>query len=257
VALLERKVTWLALAVIALSSALGAVFASSSSPPPTRDQRWRLDIAYVARELPLLRAGGLGNVSPAAWNAAAAKLEAQVPRLTDGQLAVGLAQLVAMLHDDQTQVEMRDPQFYPVVARWFGSGLYLVVVPPAGRTALGSRLLAVDGKPIAQVMASISSTIDYQDPALRADTELSYLRNPALLHWLGITSSTTNTVLSVEPASGGTQTIRVAPVSSWAGTARVPQPLYEQDGAVPVSHPGGGDAPGHWRPRQPRRDGAG
>ena len=37
-------------------------------------------------------------------DAAAARLEAEVPRLTDGQLIVGMARMVAMLHDDETQV---------------------------------------------------------------------------------------------------------------------------------------------------------
>jgi len=61
--------------------------------------RWREDIAYLASRLPQVRADGLGSVSRAAWDSAASQLEAVVPRLTDGQLLVGMARMVAMLHD--------------------------------------------------------------------------------------------------------------------------------------------------------------
>ncbi len=218
---------------MALGGVSGVVFAIRSSPPLTRDQRWQQDIAFTARELPRLRAGGLDNVSRAAWNAATARLEAKVPRLTDGQLTVGLARLVATLGDDETQVGIGDRQFYPVLARWFGGDLYVMKAPAADRALLGARLLALDGMPIAHVMARIGSTIGAEDPTLRADTELSYLRNPALLDWLGITSTTAGAVLSVEPAAGGVRTFRVVPVTSWDGAAQVPQPLYEQDQLAP------------------------
>jgi hypothetical protein len=234
VALLRRKVTRLVVAVLALGGVLAAVFAArSSSPPLTRDQRWQQDIAFAARELPQLRAGGLGNVSRAAWNAAAARLEERVPGLTDGQLTVGLARLVAMLSDDETRVEIGDRQFYPVLARWFGGGLYVVTAPAADRAVLGARPLALDGMPIARVMARIGATIGAEDPTVRTDTELGYLRNPALLDWLGVTGSTAGAVFSVESPGGRVRTIRVAPVSSWDGAAQVPQPLYEQDELAP------------------------
>jgi hypothetical protein len=38
-----------------------------------------------------VRKAGLGPVTPAAWHAAAARLEAAVPRLADGQIVTGLA----------------------------------------------------------------------------------------------------------------------------------------------------------------------
>ena len=45
-----------------------------------------------------------GAGEAAAGDAAAARLEAEVPRLTDGQVIVGMARMVAMLQDDETQV---------------------------------------------------------------------------------------------------------------------------------------------------------
>lgn len=71
---------------------------------PDRVQRWQRAIGYLARKLPIVRAAGLGGITSSAWNTAAARLMAAVPRLLDDQIIVGMAQLVAMLHDDETLV---------------------------------------------------------------------------------------------------------------------------------------------------------
>jgi hypothetical protein len=57
----------------------------------------------------------------------------------------------------------------------------------------------------------------------------------------------------------GTSSVHGRYITGSAGPSpdRAASGTLRRYGAVPVSHPGGGDAPGHWRPRQPRRDGAG
>jgi hypothetical protein len=57
---------------------------SGSLPLSPRDRYWQQDIAYLARELPKVHVNGLTGAGQHAWTAAAARLEAQVPKLTDG-----------------------------------------------------------------------------------------------------------------------------------------------------------------------------
>jgi hypothetical protein len=85
------------LAAVALGAVLAVTAGACSGPPPlsARDRNWRQDIAYLARELPAVRHARLGPVTPAAWHAAAARLEAAVPRLTGGQIVAGMARLLA------------------------------------------------------------------------------------------------------------------------------------------------------------------
>jgi hypothetical protein len=83
-----------------------------------------------------------------------------VPQLTDGQLLVGLASVVAMLHDDETYLQCPAEPCCPLDAQGFGRDLYLLTVPSADRTLLGAQLLAVDGHPIAQVMERIRSVTE-------------------------------------------------------------------------------------------------
>jgi hypothetical protein len=242
------------LAAIALGAMVGIAVGACSGPVPrpvlsARDQRWQRDIAYLARKLPAVRAAGLGGVSSSAWNAAAARLEAAVPGLTDGQIVVRLAQMVAMLHDDETHVNFPPGPLFGFNAWQIGGGEYLLAVPLADRPLLGARLLAIDGHPIAQVMARVGTAIDAEDPQLQADFVTGALYNGALLHWLGITASAVSAVLTLRTTAGTEETARMTVTGSgslsgplgWplyfiyqpSAQAHVPLALYEQQGAQP------------------------
>ena len=202
----------------------------------SRNQRWREDIAYLASELPAEHVGGLGQVRRPAWNAAAARLEAAVPRLTDGQLIVGMARMAAMLHDDETQVILPAGASFPFRTTWASARLYLVSVPPDERGLLGAQILAVGGQPITQVLSRIASVIDYQEPGFLQDDEAGYLRSfPPLLYWLGVTRSPDWAAFTVRAVSGARSVIRLSAVPHVraAALASVPQPLYLRDQGKP------------------------
>jgi hypothetical protein len=156
--------------------------------------------------------------------AAVRRLERQVPRLTDGQVIVGLARMVAMLGDDETQLILPPSAVYPFAARWIGNDVYLIGVPPADRWLLGARLVAVDGLPVREVLARLRAEIDYQDPGLARGWEVGwgvvspsrpgYLDDADLLHWLGVTRSATAAVFTVRTARGNLRTIRLTAARS-------------------------------------------
>src|SRR5262249_4463857 len=163
-------------------------------------------------KLPLVHVDGLTDVSRTAWVAAAHRLEQQVPRLTDGQVIVGMARMVAMLHDDETQLILPPSAIYPFEARWIDGGLYLIGVPAADRWLLGARLVAVDGHPMQQVVARLRAVIDYQDPGEAQGWEVGwdqigpsqpgYLNDANLLHWLAIARSADTAEFTVQTAGG-------------------------------------------------------
>jgi hypothetical protein len=79
----------------------------------------------------------------------------------------------ALLHDDETTLELGWPRIYPFRAVWLGPGLYLTMVPPTHRGLLGARLEAIDGHPVSEVIARLKPVIDYdkRDPGIARDTE--------------------------------------------------------------------------------------
>jgi hypothetical protein len=199
---------WLApLAVLVSVSALVTVLANGTELS-VRDRMWQRDIAYLARELPRVRIHGLSSARKPAWEAAASRLEAQVPQLSDGQLIVGMARMVAMLHDDETLLNLPPGPVYPLLAQWIGTRLYLIALPSIDRTDLGAELVAIDGHPIAQVLAQLRSVIDYQDAGVLRAGQATDLTNGKLLHWLGITSSPRSAAFTVRTAAGHTRTVR-------------------------------------------------
>lgn len=218
--------------------------ACSSCQAPARVQGWREDIAYLATRLPAVRKGGLGEVAPAAWRAAATRLEAEVPRLTDSEVIVGLARMIAMLHDDETRLDFPGGPVFHFDAQQFGGGLYLLAVPPQDRALLGAQLLAMDGHPIAQVLARAGTVIDAANPQLQSNSETGILDDGAILHALGITRSDDSAVLTVRTRAGLRETIRLTATGTglliWPrilaeqpGLAHAPLALYEQHATRP------------------------
>jgi hypothetical protein len=146
---------WLSAAAAGVAGAVTAAAllaggGSASSRPAgdsPRDQHWRQDIAYLARTLPRVHVRGVTGVSSRTWSAAATRLEAQVPRLTDGQVTLGVMRLVALLRDDETTVAgasglpfyLLGPRF-PLGLQWVGGQLYVIAAPPAHRALLGNQL---------------------------------------------------------------------------------------------------------------------
>ncbi len=240
-----RQPAVIAAAMAVAVAAAGAIVAVSSyqSPVPLRDQRWRRDIEVLARRLPQVHAAGLTHVTPAAWQAAAARLEARVPRLSDGQVLTGLAAMVALLHDDETQLLLPPSSLYPFAVRWVGTGLYVTLVPPADRSLLGARLIAVDGHPAAQVEARLRAVIDYQDPGTaRAwiagfDQSVGDLNDADLMGWLGLARSSSGVTITVQLAGGGQRRVWM-PAENLAdgpipAVATIPAAFYQQHATEP------------------------
>ncbi len=243
----RRPLVAAAVAVLVLAAGSAAVLAGRGPTLSARDRNWQQDVAFLARELPLVHAGGLTNVSGGAWMAAAGRLERQVPRLTDGQVVVGMARMVAMLRDDETRLVLPPSAIYPFAARWIGNGVYLIGVPAAERWLLGARLVAVDGHPIREVIAGLDTEIDYQDLAVARGWEVGwdllspsrpgYLNDASLLRWLGVTRSAVSAEFTVLTVPGSLRTIRLTAAGN-AGSralqlAYVPSPLYRRNAAEP------------------------
>ncbi len=239
------------LIVAALIFAAGSAVALASRGPrlTPRDLHWQQDVAYLARELPRVHVDGLTGTTRSAWEAAAARLQAQVPQRSDGQMVAGLAAIVAMLHDDETQLLLPSAPVYPFAATWVGSDLYLAALPAADRGLLGSRLVALDGRPIGAVLARLRAEIDYGDPGLARALEIGfdsistqnpgYLNDADLLYWLGLTHTPDRATFTVVTPAGRTHELPLVSYGPGGGTstlapvAYAPRPLYQQHAAAP------------------------
>ena len=227
------------MATAGLIAALVAALTPGSAAS-ARDRRWQQDIAYLARELPRVRIDGLGSIRKAAWEAAAARLSARVPRLSNGQLTVGLFRIVAMIHDDETAFDLPASRFYPLGVHWLGGHLYVLGVLSGDRDLLGAELVSIDRHPIGAVLSDLQPEIDYQDAGVLRYQEAQLVSDASLLYWLGVTRSPLSAAFTVRTVAGRLETVQLAarPVLASPGETHppvvtVPLPLYERDSASP------------------------
>lgn len=232
-------------AVALATAAVVAIVAATSykSPVPLRDQRWRRDIEVLARQLPQVHAAGLTQVTPAAWQQAAARLEARVPWLSNGQVLTGLAAMVALLHDDETQLLLPPSSLYPFAVQWVGTSLYVTLVPPADRGLLGARLIAVDGHRAAQVQARLRAVIDYQDRGTARAWIAGFaqsvgdLNDADLMRWLGLARSSSGVTITVQLVGGGLRRVWMPAADLADGpipaVATIPAAFYQQHPTEP------------------------
>jgi len=227
-----RRRPWVAalLAAVLVAGAAAVVLTAvlprpGPAPVPVRVRNWRADIAYLARELPREHIDGLTGASRATWDATAARLEAQVPRLTDGQVTVGLLRLIALLRDDETFLELQWHRAYPLVAFWLGNGLYLAFVPAAHRGLLGAELEAIDGHPVRKVLARLRPEVDFlpQDGGIAREAEASFVTQPDILHWLGLTRSAASATFTVRTTAGRAENVTLAAIFSDPAAIRGPK----------------------------------
>ena len=100
--------------------------------------------------------------------------------------------------------------FYPIATYEFADGVYVVAAP--GRPQLvGRRLLAIQGRPIADLLRLVDPLVTYDNPLSLAAHRSPYLVTAELLHGLGITQTTERATFSVD----GLADVELAPVTRW------------------------------------------
>ncbi len=130
----------------------------------------------------------------------------------DGYDSVGfwmqVSRAVALSGNGHTNVNADDPPFpgLPFGAWWFRDGLYIVKAAPAHARLLGARIDRIGTQGATQALGSVSPYIAGIERRIRAVSP-RYLRIPALLHRLGITSSDTEARLTLTLASGSTEEV--------------------------------------------------
>ena len=165
------------LAVAAVTFALAACGLAAAAPPETAS-----DVELYLTELERTHPNPYHAISKADYRAAADRLMARLPELDDDQLMVELLRLVALLGERDGHANMnplsdhrRVLHLYPLATYEFADGVYVVAAP--GRPQLvGHKLVAIDGKPIADVLRLVDPLVTYDNALSRASH-----RNPRCL----------------------------------------------------------------------------
>ncbi len=147
------------------------------------------DLSFVATQLPNLDPNFFSNLSPVEFQQAVNNLQASLGTLTDAQFYVGLAQLVALPGDAHTYLYLGNApgfQTLPLHLRWLADGVFVTSAGPEYTPALGSRLIAVGGLPVDDVIQRLGTVIPHENDQWLHYAAQTYLVQQQTLEGLGI-----------------------------------------------------------------------
>src|SRR3954453_11898328 len=236
----QRRISTLsggaALAAVVLSGSLdgctGGSRATGSQPGRGADRAagWRADIRQLVADATRLNPD-LDGATALRLTREADRLAAQAPQLDADQLMTGVMHLSTLIpatgRDGHTGVFVWGRGNRPVHSlplRWwfFRDGL-VVEDQLGGRDLVGARVVAVEGRPLAEVVRLVDPLVPHDNPTTVQLLRPRFLLTPEVLHGVGVLHRVGPVRLDLVTAAGDHRTVTVAPgpiarYNGWAGS---------------------------------------
>jgi tetratricopeptide (TPR) repeat protein len=185
----------------------------------SRDQGWRADLSFFARELKRRAHAPFAVVSEQDFDAAVADLARRVPELTDAQLIVGLYALLRPLGDGHARARPPEDRedlalALPVKFYLFPEGVFVTAAAPEYRGLLGARVLGYGGRPIHEVLAEINPLLPRDNDQQVASLGPEVLRWTPLTHAMGLAADPAQAALTVRYPDETTGEVTVRAVAA-------------------------------------------
>jgi hypothetical protein len=180
-------------ALAPLSLFLLVELAACAATPPTENltpAQWREDLQVLARELPERHMNAFHAVSKSSFESAVADLDRRIPMLDGDHVVVGMERIVRMIGDGHTGVRSFDDEdVLPLRLQRFGSDWRVVQATAGGQPALGARVVAIGGVPIAEAhRRMLEVTPSDESPELRDELADQRLTLGIFLHGMDLST---------------------------------------------------------------------
>jgi hypothetical protein len=177
-------------AIALVAAAQEALPLPATPPAEPRVQRWREDLAFLAKELPARHKNLYFQLPQEEFEAAVEELDETIARRSDDELVVEFMRLVASAGDGHTSVQPgRGPVAWtrlPIRLRKFSDGLRVVAIARGREAALGAEVSAVGGVPIDEAWRRVASIVAHENESALAAFTPGDFEVPFLLHGLGL-----------------------------------------------------------------------
>lgn len=178
-----------------LAAATWAGIAQAASLDPAR---WRGDPHFLVAAVDSIHPRPYRLHSRAQWDSAAAALETRLPSLPYDQAVAGFSELLALLGDGHSRlnfIQLQDhgqpriepppgPGFdsiYPIDCQVFADGLRIVRATKAHADLLGARVLAINNRPMSDVVAAFTPMTSADNPMWVLNVLPAYLKSPGYM----------------------------------------------------------------------------
>ncbi|MBI4749452.1 MAG: peptidase S41 [Acidobacteria bacterium] len=212
-------------------------FGQTASPPAlSRDEQWRQDVQFLAKELPARHKNLFFHLKKADFNRSIQQLDKTLPKLSDDEIKVELMRIVASVNDAHTDFNPQFKKVLPLAHLWFKDGLYLLRSPAEHQALLGCKLIRIGNTPIDQAFKLVKPLISYENDQWLLTESPQYLMNPGILKVLKIIPDDIRASLTYQDRQGQTHTVEINSVEKLDGISWVqaldPEkrgaPLYRQ-----------------------------
>jgi hypothetical protein len=172
-----------------------------------RDAGWQFDLRFFAQEVRRRAVDPFGVIREEDYDSAVGWLERHLPELSDARILLELDRLLVPLRDGHAYVAPAPNRTellaaLPLAFYRFQEGTFVIAVSEAYADLVGYELTAIDGTPITEVSERLWSTICRDNEQWPNELLPFRLREPALLHAMGMAAAADRLVLTVRDGDG-------------------------------------------------------
>jgi tetratricopeptide (TPR) repeat protein len=184
----------------------------------TRDEGWRYDLRFLAREIKRRAYAPFAIISEEEFDRRVAALHRDIPDLTDAQLWAGMMKLVRHLDDGHARVlppkDDKDlSRILPLDLFVFPEGVFVIAAGPGYEHLLGARVEKIGSHTVEEAAAVLDPVIMRDNDQQVTFMTAFLFRYTALLHALGIADDPGKATLTVAYPDGarGEATLTAVP----------------------------------------------
>lgn len=203
-------------AIICVSIIAGAAWTRQTRSRPIdslTSEEWAADLDFLISELPKKHKNLYFKLSEERFQKMAEELRREIPSLTREQIQVGFKKILAAVGDAHTDTYWRPERALPLMLYWFDDGIFILNTTDKYKEALYTRITAVGGKPIEQVVEKLRLIIPHENEAQVKNKMGSLLTQTDILFALGITPDKEETTLDILDKEGVEKRLKMAPIS--------------------------------------------
>lgn len=202
--------------------ALLICFVGQSYGALTPDQ-FRADLRYMVSQVTTTHPNPYFSTSAADFHAAVQQLDSDAGALTSEEFYTRVGQLLALIHDPHTSLFLTGSAAtalgfrpLPITFRHFPDGIFVTSAPSSKPSLNGARLLEVNGKPVADVLALLKTQVAHDNEGWLRVGLAAMLGNSGVLRGAGIAPAAGAIPFGFQLPSG--QQVTIALSSDDAGT---------------------------------------
>jgi hypothetical protein len=205
------------LSAVALGARLEVPAQSPAPPARSRDDAWREDLAFLAREFPA-RQLDFGKLYPRdRFTTEVDAITRAIPTANDTDIVLALMRLVASAHVGHTLLRWptTGPLAFhrlPLGLQWFADGLAVTAAADPYREALGLRVTSIGSLPPEKLVTAVAPYVAYEHDGWLRQQSQTFMLIEEILRALKQVDADGRVPMTLARPDGSTLTLRVAAV---------------------------------------------